>query len=167
MLAIIETERLILTPVCQSDAEQLQQLWAQPLVRQYLCDGLILPLSQIQEMIAHSIAAFSENRYGLWMAKLKNQAAIIGFSGYWPFFEPPEVQLIYGLAPEHWGQGLATEMARALLTYGFETYQMSVIRASANLPNAASVAVMKRLGMTFEKQIIVEEQELVFYKISL
>ncbi|MBW4623887.1 MAG: GNAT family N-acetyltransferase [Cyanosarcina radialis HA8281-LM2] len=166
MNQIIETNRMLLSPVSKNDAEELHQLWAQPAVRKYLCDDSIVPLSQIEEIVAQSITAFEEKRYGIWIARLKHSPAIAGFTGYWPFFEPPEIQLIYGLAPDLWGQGLGTEMARAMLNYGFKAYGFETVRASADVPNVASIAIMKRLGMTFDRQITKDGQDLVFYQIS-
>lgn len=160
----IETERTILSPASISDVDELHQIWIQPAVRKYLCDDLIWPLSQMQSTIAQSAIAFQEGHYGLWIARLKQQEAMAGFTGFWPFFDPPEIQLIYGLASEYWGKGLATEMARAMLAYGFQSYGFEEIRASANVPNAASIAVMERLGMTFLKQEAIDGQEIIFYE---
>ncbi|NKB17166.1 MAG: GNAT family N-acetyltransferase [Pseudanabaena sp. CRU_2_10] len=165
MNQIIETDRLFLSPASESDAAELQQMWAQPAVRKYLCDDLILPLSHVQEMLVQSTTAFQKGSYGIWIARLKQQETMAGFTGFWPFFEPPEIQLIYGLSSEFWGKGLATEMARAMLEYGFQTYGFEIISASADLPNKASIAVMERLGMTFEKQMAYEGKETIFYKI--
>lgn len=165
MNQLIETDRLFLSPAAESDATELHQMWAQPAVRKYLCDDLSLPLNQVQEMLVQSITAFQEGRYGIWVARLKQQEPMAGFTGFWPFFEPPEIQLIYGLSSQFWGKGLATEMSRAMLAYGFQTYSFESISASTDLPNTASIAVMERLGMTFEKQMIHEGKELIFYRI--
>jgi RimJ/RimL family protein N-acetyltransferase len=54
----------------------------------------------------------------------------------------------YGLSPEHWGRGLATEAAEAMLRFGFEQRELEEIWAGADLDNAASFRVMERLGMT-------------------
>jgi [ribosomal protein S5]-alanine N-acetyltransferase len=163
----IETDRMFLSPASESDATELQQMWAQPGVRKYLCDDLIWPLSQVQEMLVQSATAFKEGSYGIWIARLKQPETIVGFTGFWPFFEPPEIQLIYGLSSDYWGKGLATEMARAMLVYGFQTYGFATISASADLPNTASIAVMERLGMTFDKQMTHEGKEIIFYKIPI
>jgi [ribosomal protein S5]-alanine N-acetyltransferase len=165
MNQLIETDRLFLSLASESDANELHQMWVQPAVRKYLFDDLILPLSQVQEMLVQSTTAFQEGRYGIWIARLKQQETMAGFTGFWPFFEPPEIQLIYGLSSECWGKGLATEMAHAMLAYGFQTYGFETISASTDLPNIASIAVMERLGMTFEKQMTYEGKEIVFYKI--
>jgi ribosomal-protein-alanine N-acetyltransferase len=166
MNQIIETDRMSLSPASESDANELYQMWAQPAMRKYLCDDLIVPLSQVQVMLVQSVIAFQEGNFGIWIAKLKQQETMVGFTGFWPFFEPPEIQLIYGLSSNCCGKGLATEMARAMLAYGFQTYGFESIFASADLPNEASIAVMKRLGMTFEKQMTQQGKEIVFYKIT-
>lgn len=174
MTPMIETDRLLLSPVCEQDADALHHLWAQPAVRQYLFDDKITPLPQIQAMVAQSIAAFNKNRYGIWIARLKPGEETIpqglrrnvGFTGYWAFFDPPEVQLIYGLSADYWGKGLAAEMARSMLSYGFQTYKFDVIRASANVPNRRSINLMQRLGMTFADQVVIDGQELVFYELQ-
>jgi [ribosomal protein S5]-alanine N-acetyltransferase len=164
MNPVIATERMFLCPAVVSDTNELHQIWIQPAVRKYLCDDLIWPLSQVQSMLEQSAIAFEEGRYGLWVAKLRDRNAIIGFTGFWPFFEPPEIQLVYGLASEHWGKGFATEMSSAMLNYGFETYGFETIRASTNAPNARSIAVMERLGLKFLKQLVIDGQELIFYE---
>lgn len=161
----IATDRATLSPIVEAEAEELYHLWAKPGVRKYLCDNRVVPLAQIQEIVAQSVAAFQNGEYGLWVARLHRQKAISGFCGYWPFFDPPEIQLIYGLDPEHWGKGLATEMGRAMLDYGFQEYGFEVIRASADVPNQASIAVMERLGMKFEKRATINGLDLVFFQI--
>ena len=162
----LETDRLVLSPIAEHEVEELHQLWSQPAVRKYLCDNLVIPLDRVKDMVVESIIAFQDNRYGMWVARLKQKQPIIGFTGYWPFFNPPELQLIYGLSQDYWGQGLATEMGRSLLHYGFQTYRFDVISASADVPNLPSIAVMRRLGMTFEKQVVIDGQDLVFYSIK-
>jgi ribosomal-protein-alanine N-acetyltransferase len=61
----------------------------------------------------------------------------------------PEV--VYHFAKPHWGKGLATELGRASLRYGFETHRFARIVAIAKPENAASIHVMEKLGMRYEK----------------
>ncbi|MBD3885584.1 GNAT family N-acetyltransferase [Phormidium tenue FACHB-886] len=166
MIETIATDRLLLTPVSKQDAEELHHLWMHPLVRRYLFDDKVLPLSETEAFIAKSLEFSQTEHNELWLARLKNSPTIVGFGGYWTFFDPPEVQLIYGLSNDYWGQGLATEMASAMVQYGFETHQFDVIRASTNSPNVASIAVMKRLGMAYEKQATIDGQDLIFYRLN-
>ena len=60
-----------------------------------------------------------------------------------------------GFAIRHsdWGRGYATDAARTLITFGFGELGLHRISAAAGPDNAASVAVIKRLGMTYEGRI--------------
>ncbi|MCG8606895.1 GNAT family N-acetyltransferase [bacterium] len=76
---------------------------------------------------------------------------MIGFTGYRHFYDPPELQLLYGLLPEHFGKGYATHFARIMIRYGFETLGFGAIVACADNPNTASIRVMEKAGMQFDR----------------
>jgi RimJ/RimL family protein N-acetyltransferase len=62
----------------------------------------------------------------------------------------PAVEIGWRLAFEHWGQGLATEGARAVLSYGFETLGLEQIVSFTVPANVRSRRVMEKLGMTHD-----------------
>ena len=88
---------------------------------------------------------------------------LIGFCGFRDFFDPPQLQLLYGLSPEFWGTGLATEAAAAVCEYGFLEGGLERVLAATDVPNVASVEVMKRLGMQFLEERLEEAGPTVFY----
>ena len=55
----------------------------------------------------------------------------------------------YGLHPDHWGRGYATEMGRAMIDAVFARYDIDVIKAGTWADNPASVRVLEKLGMRF------------------
>jgi RimJ/RimL family protein N-acetyltransferase len=65
----------------------------------------------------------------------------------------PRGDIGYELAPWHWGRGYATEAARAMLAFGFETLGLHKIEARCLAVNAASVRVLERLGMRLEARL--------------
>jgi len=156
----IITDRVQLSPVTDENVKQLHQIWTLPEVRQYLWDDRIISLQETKEIVDRSKIAFENNEYGVWVARLKNNPSLIGFSGYWPFFEPPQIQLIYGLDPKYWKQGLGSEIARAMIEYGFNKYKFKTIYAACDAANLASIALMDRIEMEFYKQ----EQATLFYR---
>lgn len=156
----MNTHRLTLQPLAANHTDALHALWTLPEVRRYLWDDEIIPLEMVQSIIAESMAAAARNEYGLWMAFEKGREELIGFTGFWPFFDPPQIQLIYGLVPGVWGKGYATEMGKAMIDYGVERHGYSEIIAATDPPNKASVHVMERLGMVFWKR----EGETIFYR---
>ena len=64
-----------------------------------------------------------------------------------------EAEIGYELTHEQWGNGYATEASRALLAFGFQKLGLHRISAGCVADNAASVAVLERLGMTLEARL--------------
>ena len=62
-------------------------------------------------------------------------------------------ELTYLLDSREWGQGLAPRMAWTAITHTFLSSQIDSVIAGADLANAASLAVMRRLGMRFHKDV--------------
>jgi ribosomal-protein-alanine N-acetyltransferase len=165
MIQAIKTKRLSLRPFTLADVDEIHQLWIEPSVRKYLWDDKIIPGEKAREVIAKSIELFNEKGFGLWAVTFHEQSTIIGFCGYWHFHEPPELEILHGISPEHWGKNLATEIAHAMLQFGFQYLKFDEIIASADAPNAASFRVMEKTGMQFLKRENKKGLDTIFYSI--
>jgi RimJ/RimL family protein N-acetyltransferase len=66
-------------------------------------------------------------------------------------FSTAEVGLYYAVAREHRGRGYATEAASAFIEYAFGTLRLGRIIATTTYDNGRSMAVMRRLGMTIDR----------------
>lgn len=146
----LHTARLTLIPWQRADLDTLFALWNDPDVRRYLFDGQPVDRQLAAEIV--DAAVESDVRTGVALWTVRRQFAgepTIGFAGLrWLDESQHAAELIYGLAPAHWGQGLATEAAEAVLADAFGRLRFAEIWASADAPNAASFGVMQRLGMT-------------------
>jgi [ribosomal protein S5]-alanine N-acetyltransferase len=67
--------------------------------------------------------------------------------------EEPVADHGYEIAPEHWGRGYATEASRALLDWGFSVWDLARAHAHCVAENAASAAVLRRVGMREEARL--------------
>jgi RimJ/RimL family protein N-acetyltransferase len=162
----LATDRLTLRPLELSDLPTLQAHWTDPEVRRYLWDGKIVLKEQVREVIEGSEHLFREHGAGLWAIRplgpdeagvdveagdgrrtLSADLPLIGCAGFWHFGDPPELELLVSLSPDRWGRGLAREACSALLDFAFNELGWNRVQASADLPNAPSFALMKRLGM--------------------
>jgi len=161
---IRETERTRLRPIGTGDLAWLHPLWTSQAVRRYLWDDEVIPREKTREIIAESIAAHEQQTHGLWSITLTDEPDPIGFTGYWPFFEPPVVQLICGLDPRYWGRGLAHEVSRAMIAVGRATYGLTAIRAATDAPNRASIRALARLGFQLERREVVNGADTLFYR---
>ena len=162
----LATARLELRPFADADAAGLLHLFLDPAVRRYLLDDSIVTPNWVAEEIQSSQARFGGGALGLWAVRASDGSEIIGFVGFRPFFDPPELQLLFGLLPDHWGQGLATECAEAACDCAFNVLGFQAVRAATDLPNTSSAAVLRRLGMSLDRTSVEGEAGTGFFSID-
>lgn len=141
------TARLELAPVREDDVPALLALFRDPEVRRYLLDGRVVEEAWVRGEVEASRQRFTDGGAGLWAIRRRGEAAVVGFVGFRAFFDPPRMQLLYGLSPSSWGRGYATEAAEAACRYAFDVLGWDEVAAATDLPNAASIRVLERLGM--------------------
>jgi len=144
---LLSTERLVLRPVTTDDHAAVLAHWTQPDVRRFLFDGAALSGVEVAETIEESIGDFAARGFGVWLIELGSAAGLIGTAGLRPLGSSG-LEIFYSLAPGAWGHGYATEAARAVVEYGLGPLGLPEVLAEVDEGNAASVAVVKRRGMT-------------------
>ena len=144
---LLSTERLVLRPVMADDHAAVLAHWTQPDVRRFLFDGAALSGVEVAETIDESIGDFAARGFGVWLIELGSTADLIGTAGLRPLGSSG-LEIFYSLAPGAWGHGYATEAARAVVEYGLGPLGLPEVLAEVDEGNAASVAVVRRLGMT-------------------
>ena len=143
---VVTTSRLELRPFALEDGEPLHALFTDPGVRRWLLDDALVAREWLDGEIAESERRFAAGGCGLWVIREPPVDSIVGFAGFRPFWDPPQLELVYALHPSVWGRGLATEAAGAAMAYGFDTLGFTEVLAATDVPNTASVAVLSRLG---------------------
>ena len=160
----IETDRLRLRIVCRNDLNDLAGLFTDPDVVKYVGDGKPSSRKEAAKAVDSMIAHWQKHGFGRWIVTDKTSGAFIGFGGLRSLFGTPEV--VYHLTKKNWGKGFATELARAALRFGFEDRRFDRIVAITKPPNLASVHVMEKLGMEFEKHAQYYDYDVVQYSIA-
>jgi ribosomal-protein-alanine N-acetyltransferase len=160
--------RTTLRPLTRDDIDIMHALWTDPAVRKFLWDDIVIARERAVEVVEASEADFAARQYGLWAVIDKESDGIAGFCGLrssehsWSHACP---ELLYGLWPRFCGKGLATEAARAVLSYAFALGHREVV-AATDVPNTASVRVLERLGMTLERRDVLNGLDTLFYRLS-
>ncbi len=163
----LRTLRLRLVPYSTADLDPLHRLFSNPVVRRFLLDDQEMSRQWVAQEIAGNQVAFENRGLGQWSVRLlSTPEEIVGFSGFRDFFDPPQLQLLYGLHPGWHGQGLATEAARAVVRYAFEVAGEDEVVAATDPPNTASVSVMKRLGMRFDRREDTGGRTTLFFRLA-
>jgi RimJ/RimL family protein N-acetyltransferase len=129
-----QTDRLLLRGWRPSDLEPFAALNSDPLVMKYFPQ--LLSREESESFVGRVNAHFDQNGFGLWAVEVHCVAPFIGFVGLAiPRFEAhftPCVEIGWRLAAEYWNRGYATEAARAVLTFGFDTLQLQSIGVDKN-----------------------------------
>ncbi|WP_380283707.1 GNAT family N-acetyltransferase [Kitasatospora purpeofusca] len=145
----LHTDRLLLRRWRDTDLEPWAAMNADPEVREHL--GAVLTREQSDASVARFEAEFDRRGYGWWAVEVRATGEFVGFAGLdevddgLPF---TGVEIGWRLARPAWGHGYATEAARAVLAFGFETLALPEILAVTTAGNLRSQAVMRRIGMT-------------------
>jgi len=143
----IETAPLILRTVTLADVDDVARRWK-------LDEGSI-PRAEAEQQVHWMLANHAQNAPGklthLCLAIiLKDTGEFIGWCGLEHLdTTKPDPALFYLLKANYWGQGLATEAARALLAYAFGSMNLTSLHGVAAPENVASKRVMEKIGMRF------------------
>ncbi len=147
---MIETVRLLLRRWRDDDLPAFAALNSDPRVMEFFPKPL--DRAESDARAAQIRECFDRDGYGLWAVEVRGVADFIGFVGLWaPTYEAhftPCVEVGWRLACDHWGQGYATEAARASLDFGFRQLGLVEIVSLTVPANRRSSQVMERIGMT-------------------
>ncbi|MBK6709514.1 MAG: GNAT family N-acetyltransferase [Chloroflexi bacterium] len=149
-LEILETNRLLLRHLEPDDLDDLFALYQDPDVRRYIPDA---PQTLARPKRNWTGSAGHPRRPWGCGPDYKPTNQFIGRCGLlpWTIDGQDEVEVAYTIAPSHWGQGLATEAAQAILDYGFYTLGFTRLVCLIDEENVASIRVAGKMGMAFEK----------------
>jgi ribosomal-protein-alanine N-acetyltransferase len=148
----IETARLLLRRFTVADLDDyVQHIFADADVMRYLPQRDLSPRARAERTIAVFDDHWTQRGYGVWAVTDKITGQLIGHCGLNFVPEAGEIEVLYALRQDRWGQGLATEAARASARFGFEQADLARLIALAVPENVASRRVMEHLGFQYEK----------------
>jgi RimJ/RimL family protein N-acetyltransferase len=156
------TERLVLRPFREEDLEPWAALNTDPEVMKYL-GGVPLSREESDRIASGVNARYAADGHGFLAIERRTDGAFLGACGlqHEPWY-PDDMEIGWRLAREYWGQGYATEAATSWLEHGFTTMGLPRVISITDTPNLRSIGVMRRLGMTFDHEAVLEEDGVLF-----
>jgi ribosomal-protein-alanine N-acetyltransferase len=140
-LTTLDTKRLRLSPLRTSDAQDLYPAMSDPVAMEHWHEG---PPATIDEM-RERVARMTTDGAHYWAIRLRESERCIGFVGFLSS-QPPQ-GFGYFLHRDFWRRGLATEAARAALSFGFSKLGFRQAEAWIVEGNEASLALARRLKL--------------------
>ncbi len=152
----LSTERLILRHFSLFDCQPMNHIFGDPEVMHY-GDGV-----HSQEWVQSWLQTCLDDQYPDWgfgpyAVIERTSGEVVGYCGLFYFPDvagQTEIELGYRLARAWWGQGYATEAARAVRDYAFNTLGLKRLVAMIDPQNLASIRVAEKIGMRYEKEVM-------------
>jgi len=148
---VLQTNRLLVRHFEPTDADQLQRVTGDADVMRFVGDLKPLSPEKTGQMIAEAIDHYRQRGFGEYAIVSRQTGAFIGYGGFAVLPERTCVEIDYILGREFWGDGLATELAKALVAQGFDHLGFQVLGASFDPQNHASMRVAAKVGFNYER----------------
>lgn len=160
------TRRLRFADWAPRDWTAFRPIATDPDVMRYIGNGALWNDERIQHFVEAQIGHSANLGFCLWKLLEKSTDSLMGFCGLQPLSGTPDIEIGWWLTKTYWGQGLGTEAATTALRFGFESVGLSRIVAIAQPANRASVRIMEKLGMSFERELVRDGIPVVLYAID-
>lgn len=157
-MTILRTERLVLRRWRDEDVAPMAAINADPEAMRWIASGETRDEGQTRASLAAWERFWEENGFGLFAVEIRATGQVAGLTGFAvPHFLPevlPSVEIAWRLGRDYWGQGIATEAARAALGFALGELGIDRIIAIVQVGNGASERVAAKLGMLLERETI-------------
>lgn len=165
-MKIFETERLYLRPLKSGDLDALDKMYSNIEVMRFIGAGKTLTREQTKKSIAVWNEYETKHGFSNWAVVIREDDVFIGKCGLSWLPDNSDIEISYILDKPYWGKGYATEISKATLEYAFGMLALKRIKALAYPENAASIRVIDKLGMKYEKEAGYWGIKLLMYSIE-
>lgn len=146
---ILETKRCCINPISEQDVPDLEQLYADSKVWQFL--GGTRDREQTKTSIARLLFPDDSSRH--WAVRLKCSGAFLGFISLAPHHNSIDTEISYLFLSSFWGRGFATEAVQRFVTYILQTLHLTRFVAETQSSNTASCRMLERLSFQEEARL--------------
>ena len=163
---MLETERLLMTPLTREDLPWLIEMRSPAAVNRFLGGPQLQSADALAKRMDFYRASHEKLGFGFCKFQLKATGELIGTGGLQPLEDTGEIEIGYNFSEKYWRQGFGFECALAWLRYGFEMAGLSRIVAVADPENKGSWRIMEKCGMRYEKTELHYGFDCVYYLIT-
>ena len=158
-MIVCETARLRVRHLLDSDAPFILELLNEPDFIRNIGDREVRTLEDARRYIQHGpMVSYSQHGFGLFLVELRDSGKPVGICGLLKRDYLQDVDVGFALRESYRGQGYAFEPAQAAMRHGQEDLGISRIVAITSPDNRASMKVLRKLGLEFERNLRIPDQ---------
>ena len=147
----LETEKFVLRRLQRKDAPDLFHYFSSDLYTKF--DGMesLTKVEQAEDLIRIFDERFNNEKGLKWGITMNNEDRVIGTCGFENWKKSDfKAEIGYGLSPEHWNNGIMTEVLNEVIKYGFEKLGLNRIEAMVTPDNVGSKVLLEKCGFKEE-----------------
>ncbi len=170
----IETERLILRELLETDIDGMFELDSNEKVHEFLGKKPIKTKEDALTNILFIRDQYKKFKIGRFACIEKSSGDFIGWSGL--KFNTGEKEALngctnfidigYRFIPKYWGKGYGYESAITCLKFGFEQMNYNTIYAAADIENIGSNKILRKIGLQFVNEFKYDKVKINWYKLN-
>ncbi len=162
----METDRLFLRRYAEKDKNHFIALFTDTAVMKRVGDG-VMTGEQAEAFWQKLCEKLYPQNFNIWAVFTRTDSRYIGHAGIYPRpTKKEDWEFVYFLNRESWSKGYATEIARQIVEYGFERLNLPEIYATVDDDHSASIRVLKKAGLNFERYEFDEEGRFSVYSVK-
>ncbi|UFH32482.1 GNAT family N-acetyltransferase [Chryseobacterium sp. C-71] len=165
MKTILETDRLLLREFEITDAQNFYELNLNPNVIKYTGNSAFKDIDEAETFL-QNYSDYQKNGFGRWAVINKSTQDFIGWCGLKYDEKLDETDIGFRFFEHLWNKGYATESAKACVDYGFAKLNLKTIIGRAMKENTASIKVLEKIGLQYQRDFNFDGQEGVIYSIK-
>jgi ribosomal-protein-alanine N-acetyltransferase len=170
---LIESERLRIRPWEPQDEPGFRAMTGDAEMMRYISGGKVWSEERIAEFFARQMRHLASHGCCMGALTERQDGRLVGVCGLQPLGTTADIEVGWWVAKERWGHGLATEAGAAALGFAWNALGAPRVKAVAMADNAASLRVMEKLGLRYERHatgkdlgLVVPDVNVVVYSVD-
>lgn len=164
-MIVITTERLVLREFEATDSEFIIKLLNTDGWLRYIGDRYVRDLKQGVEFIEGRLRpSYTEHGFGFYVVESKNTKECLGMCGLVKREGLENVDIGYAFLPENFGRGYAYESSLAVVEFAKNKLKLKALDSITMSINKSSIKLLERLEFSFERNILLNNEELMLYR---
>ena len=161
MEIVIETERLILRKFTLEDAPFVLELVNTPAWLQFIGDRNVHTVEESENYLRNgNLKSYAEYGFGFYLVAIKETNEAVGMCGMVKRDSLEDVDIGFAFLPNSIGKGYGYEAASATLDYALKVLKLGRIVAIVDPQNASSIALIKKIGLKYEKMVQISTNDI-------